>query len=51
MVSVDGRRIEGLRRLSVGGSRSLSALANESFFRQVRVDISGYGISWSDSTI
>jgi hypothetical protein len=26
-----------------------SALRNESFFRQVKVDIGGYGISWSDS--
>jgi hypothetical protein len=25
-----------------------SALANESFFRQVKVDVGGYGISWSD---
>jgi hypothetical protein len=26
-----------------------SALENESFFRQVKVDAGGYGISWSDS--
>ena len=25
-----------------------SAIANESFFRQVKVDVGGYGISWSD---
>lgn len=25
-----------------------SALQNESFFRQVKVDVGGYGISWSD---
>jgi hypothetical protein len=25
-----------------------SALQNESFFRQVRVDAGGYGISWND---
>lgn len=25
-----------------------SALANESFFRQVKVDVGGYGVSWSD---
>ena len=25
-----------------------SALQNESFFRQVRVDVGGYGVSWSD---
>ena len=23
-------------------------LANESFFRQIRVDAGGYGVSWSD---
>ncbi len=27
-----------------------SALKNESFFRQVKVDAGGYGISWNDST-
>jgi hypothetical protein len=26
-----------------------SALTNDSFFRQVKVDVGGYGISWSDS--
>ena len=26
-----------------------SALKNESFFGQVKVDVGGYGISWSDS--
>ena len=26
-----------------------SALQNESLFRQVKVDVGGYGISWSDS--
>ncbi len=26
-----------------------AALANESFFRQVKVDVGGYGVSWSDS--
>jgi hypothetical protein len=26
-----------------------SALENESFFRQVKVDGGGYGVSWSDS--
>jgi hypothetical protein len=26
-----------------------SALANESLFRQVKVDAGGYGISWNDS--
>ncbi|HWP68016.1 MAG TPA: DUF2442 domain-containing protein [Rectinemataceae bacterium] len=25
-----------------------SALENESFFRQVKVDAGGYGVSWSD---
>jgi hypothetical protein len=25
-----------------------SALENESFFRQVKVDVGGYGVSWSD---
>lgn len=25
-----------------------SALENESFFRQVKVDVGGYGISWND---
>jgi hypothetical protein len=26
-----------------------SALQNESLFRQVKVDVGGYGVSWSDS--
>ena len=26
-----------------------SPLTNESFFRQVKVDVGGYGISWTDS--
>jgi hypothetical protein len=26
-----------------------SALKNESFFQQVKVDLGGYGVSWSDS--
>ena len=26
-----------------------SALANESLFRQVKADVGGYGVSWSDS--
>ncbi len=27
---------------------SFSALRDESFFRQVKVDVGGYGISWND---
>lgn len=26
-----------------------SSLQNESFFRQVKVDVGGYGVSWNDS--
>ena len=28
--------------------KSFSVLQNESLFRQLKVDVSGYGVSWSD---
>jgi hypothetical protein len=40
-------KVYDCRRLM--GTAPFSALENESLFRQVKVDVGGYGISWSEA--